>query len=168
MKEQVNVCDFLKLYLLLFAPIILLLSGNCSETDIQYTSRKKERKKQGRWCSHHLSLHPSSLSPSVTVIFERLDWRQWPKRERETCCHSCTLFLSLYMLPAHLPHSLSPHYPALKLSALQLLIYLTFLSLCAPLSFHLSLATVFCFSVHLVASISGLSVSSTVSLPLWA
>lgn len=111
MKAWVNVHDchpnepnFLS-YHHLFAPILLLLSDNCSETDLQYIFRNKEK---GSQCSYPLSLHPRSLFPSVIVIFERLDWRQWQKREGETCCHSCTLCQSLCMLPPHLPHSPSP------------------------------------------------------------
>lgn len=113
-------------YLRLFATILLLLPDNGRETDIQYIFRKKEK---GRQCSHPLSLHPGSLFPSVIVIFERLDWRQWQKREGELKVGDVLpLMCSLCILPPHLPHSPSPLLPALKScsSTLQLPVTLGF------------------------------------------
>lgn len=128
--------------------------------DIQYIFRKTE---EGRQCSHPLSLHPCSLFLSVIVIFERLDWRQWQKREGETCCHSCTLCLSLYASSSSPLFSISSSScPEVKFECPPTPNHLSLYF--SIFDFHLSLATALCFSVPLFASISGLSLSPSLSL----
>lgn len=77
---------------------------------------------KGRRCSHPVSLHPCSPFPSVTVIFERLDWRQGQKRELKVG-DMFFMPLSLYVTVSLLPFLKSCS------SILQLLITLNLFSL---------------------------------------
>lgn len=133
-----------------------------------YLGRKRKRRRKGRQFPPSLSLHPCSLFPSVIVISERLDWRQWQKREVEL--EVGDVLPLLYSLPLSVFFLL-----------ISLILHLLFFDSCpevflegSPTPITSNLFWLFwslffiCLSLHLsnslFDSISGLSFSSTASL----
>lgn len=130
----------------------------------RYEVYLERKRKEG--CFHPFSFLPGSLFLSVIVIFERLDWRQWQKRDGELKVGEMLhLMYSLCILPPHLHHSPSPLLPARGVGALSNSespwIFLSIFGLSLSfVSSYFSLLLLFLFS----DSISGFSSSSTVSL----
>lgn len=100
----------------LFCPCLIIVGRQLYST---YLDRKSKREAVPTLClSLSLSLHPCSLFPSVIVIFERLDWRQWQKTEggaktgRRVATHvlAASRSLSVFLFGPHprLPHAPSP------------------------------------------------------------